>query len=160
MNACIYANVLDNWQLPVLSQSGGSELDPRSVHDNLSVPLCVCMRFPVPEHQNYTNKYVYRQSQLAVLNWHTRILKLTPVNSRRVVSCPVQPRVWHWDCVFGTVSVAWRELVAGVVASWHNGKIPPWRNAVKNLQCILDIWTIYGFCGTMVKLSSKPSSIS
>ena len=25
---------------------------------------------------------------------------LTPVHSRRVVSCPVQPRACHWDCVF------------------------------------------------------------
>ena len=35
-----------------LPQSGGREFDPRLVHDNLSVPLWVYMRFPVPEHQN------------------------------------------------------------------------------------------------------------
>ena len=29
-------------------------------HDNLSVPLWVYMRLPVPEHQNQTNKYVWR----------------------------------------------------------------------------------------------------
>ena len=46
------AYVLDNWQLAELPQSGGRELDPRLVHDNLSVPLWVYMRFPVPEHQN------------------------------------------------------------------------------------------------------------
>ena len=46
------AYVLDNWQLAELPQSGGREFDPRRVHDNLSVPLWVCMRFPVPEHQN------------------------------------------------------------------------------------------------------------
>ena len=44
--------VLDNWQLAELPQSGGREFDPRLVHDNLSVPLWVYMRFPVPEHQN------------------------------------------------------------------------------------------------------------
>ena len=49
---CIYANVLDNWQLAVLSQSGGREFDPRQVHDYLSVPLWVYMSYPVPEHQN------------------------------------------------------------------------------------------------------------
>ena len=49
----------DNWQLAVLPQSGGSEFDPRRVHDNLSVPLWVYMHFPVPEHQNWTNKYMY-----------------------------------------------------------------------------------------------------
>ena len=32
-------NVLDNWQLTALPQSGGSDFDPRWVHDNLSVPL-------------------------------------------------------------------------------------------------------------------------
>ena len=46
------AYVLDNWQLAELPQSGGHEFDPRLVHDNLSVPLWVYMRFPVPEHQN------------------------------------------------------------------------------------------------------------
>ena len=46
------AYVLDNWQLVELPQSGGREFDPRRVHDNLSVPLWVHMRFPVPEHQN------------------------------------------------------------------------------------------------------------
>ena len=46
------AIVLDNWQLAELPQSGGPEFDPRQVHDNLSVPLWVYMRFPVPEHQN------------------------------------------------------------------------------------------------------------
>ena len=52
------AIVLDKWQLAELPQSGGREFDPRRVHDNLSVPLWVCMRFPVPEHQNYT-KNIY-----------------------------------------------------------------------------------------------------
>ena len=46
------AHVLDNWQLAEMPQSGGREFDPRRVHDNLSVPLWVYMRFPVPEHQN------------------------------------------------------------------------------------------------------------
>ena len=46
------AIVLDNWQLAELPQSGGREFDPRRVHDNLSVPLWVYMRFPVPKHQN------------------------------------------------------------------------------------------------------------
>ena len=42
------AIVLDNWQLVELPQSGGREFDSRLVHDNLSVPLWVYMRFPVP----------------------------------------------------------------------------------------------------------------
>ena len=40
---------------------GGREFDPRRVHDTISVPLWVYVRFPVQEHQNKTNKYVYRQ---------------------------------------------------------------------------------------------------
>ena len=45
-------HVLDNWQLAELPQSGGREFDHRRVHDDLSVPLWVNMRFPVPKHQN------------------------------------------------------------------------------------------------------------
>ena len=91
------AYVLDNWQLAELPQSGGREFDPRRVHDNLSVPLWVYMRFSVPEHQNQTNKYVYCQRQGAVQKINTQVLKLTPVHSRRVVSCSVQPRACHWS---------------------------------------------------------------
>ena len=46
------AYVLHNWKLAELPQSGGREFDPLRVQDNLSVPLWVNMRFPVPEHQN------------------------------------------------------------------------------------------------------------
>ena len=41
-----------------VSQSGSSEFDLRWVHDNLSVLSWVYVRFPVPEHQDQTNKYV------------------------------------------------------------------------------------------------------
>ena len=58
------AYVLDNWQLAELPQSGGREFDPRRVHDNSSVPLWVYMRFPVPEHPNQTNKYVYNNCEI------------------------------------------------------------------------------------------------
>ena len=93
------AYVLDNWQLAELPQSGGREFDPRRVHDNSSVPLWVNMRFPVPEHQNKTNEYECHQRQGAVQNLHTQVLKLTPVHSRWVVSCPVQPWACQWSCV-------------------------------------------------------------
>ena len=53
----------------------GREFNLRRVHDNLSVPLWVYMRFPVTEHQNSTDKYAYRQRQGAVQNLHTRVLK-------------------------------------------------------------------------------------
>ena len=43
------------WFLP---QPGGREFDLHRVHDNLSVPLWIYMRFPAPEHQNPTNKCV------------------------------------------------------------------------------------------------------
>ena len=35
------------------------------------------------------------------------MLELTPVHSRRVVSCPEQPRECHWDCVL--TQFVWRE---------------------------------------------------
>ena len=48
---CCEAYVLDNRQLAELPQFGGRVFDPCRVQDNLSVPLWVNMRFPVPEHQ-------------------------------------------------------------------------------------------------------------
>ena len=45
------AYVLHNWQLAELPLSGGREFDLHRVHANLSVPLWVNMRFPVPEHK-------------------------------------------------------------------------------------------------------------
>ena len=64
-----------------LEVSGGREFDPRRVHDNVSVPLWVYMRFPVPEHhfdsniaclcqsiEINNNKHVYRQSQVRMPN--------------------------------------------------------------------------------------------
>ena len=57
------ANVLDNWQLAELPQSGGREFNPHRVHNNLSVPLWVYMRFPVPEHENQT-KQIYIEPKL------------------------------------------------------------------------------------------------
>ena len=62
------AYVLDNWQLAELPQCGGREFDPLRVQDNLSALLWVDIRFPAPEHQNKTKKYVYRQCQGAVQN--------------------------------------------------------------------------------------------
>ena len=50
-------NVLVNWQLALLPQSGGTEFD-RSVQDHLSVPLLGYMRFPVPEIKS-RNMYMY-----------------------------------------------------------------------------------------------------
>ena len=62
-------NVLDNWQLAVLSQYGGREFDPRRVHDNLSVPLWVYTCFHVPEHQiKPTNIFSMYMTLLVMLN--------------------------------------------------------------------------------------------
>ena len=44
------------------------------------------------------------------------MLKLTPVHSRRVVSCPVQPRACHWDCFFFT-QFQWHEAI--VLDNWQ-----------------------------------------
>ena len=45
-------------KLAMLPQPGGCEFNPRLVHEKLSLPLCVYIRFLVPEHQNQTNKNV------------------------------------------------------------------------------------------------------
>ena len=50
------ANVLDNWQLAVLPQSGGREFNPHWVHDNSFMDLCA---FPCTKASNLeNNKYV------------------------------------------------------------------------------------------------------
>ena len=43
------------------------------VHDNLSVPLWVYMRFPVPENQNQTNKSVYTSTRAQFKLTHTGV---------------------------------------------------------------------------------------
>ena len=45
-----------------------------------------------------------------------QVLKLTPVHSRRVVSCSVQPRACHRDCDFDTLSVVWSERAGQLAA--------------------------------------------
>ena len=49
------------------------------------------------------------------------MLKLTPVHSRRVVSCPVQPRACHWSCVF------WRDFSGVKRTCWTTGS---WRSCL------------------------------
>ena len=54
----------------------------------------------------FENMYVCRTREQFKTN--TQVLKMTPVNYRRVVSCPVPPQSCHWDCFFfDTISVAW-----------------------------------------------------
>ena len=52
------AYVLDNWQLAELPQSGGREFDPHRVHDNLSVPLFICVSLCQSIIIKPTNMYV------------------------------------------------------------------------------------------------------
>ena len=121
------AIVLDNWQLAELPQS---EFDPTGV-------ASVWVRSPPGPRKfidSFVGLYGFPYARPSKLNQHicispapgrnsklTQVLKLTPVHSRRVVSCPVQPRVCHWNCVFDTISVAWSDragqLAAGRVAS-------------------------------------------
>ena len=55
---CHQANVLDNWQLEELPQSGGHEFDPRRVQVNLSVLLWVYMRFPACARASQLNQQI------------------------------------------------------------------------------------------------------
>ena len=54
-----------------------------------------------------TNMYIASVSVQLKIN--TQVLKLIPVHSRRVVSCPVQPQACHCNCIFGTIPVAWSD---------------------------------------------------
>ena len=108
-------------KLAVLTQSGGFEFNLHRIHDNSSVPLWVYMSFPVPQHQNETNKNVYRQHQSAVQinthgceNWHLCIS-----DGSSVVQCSLLHAI---GIVFiDTIPVAWSDragqLAAGGFAS-------------------------------------------
>ena len=79
-------------------------------------------RFAVPGHKKSTQQLIkYIARPWAEFKFNTQVLKLTPVIFRRVVSRPVPPRPRHWNCVFGTVLMAWNErvgqLAAGIVTS-------------------------------------------
>ena len=50
--------MLDNWQLAVLPQSGGTEFQPHWVHDNLMVPVWVYIRLPV-QSININSPHMY-----------------------------------------------------------------------------------------------------
>ena len=62
---------------------------------------------------------MYIASARAQFKMNTQVLKLTPVHSRRLVSCPVQPRACHWSCVF------WLNFSGVKRTSWTTGS---WRS--------------------------------
>ena len=87
------------------------------------------------------------------------MLKLTPVHSRRVVSCPVQPRACHWSCVF------WRDFSGVKRTCWTTGS---WRSCL-SLEVVSSIPTgstiIYRFlcgfiCGSLCQsIKIKPTNM-
>ena len=88
----------------------------RRVHDNISIPLWVYIRFAMPEHLNETNKNMYIARARAQFRINTHTLVLSSAAS-------------GWDCVFDTISAAWSEragqLAAGGVASvWRSWARP------------------------------------
>ena len=123
-------NVLDNWQLAELPQSGGREFDPRRVHDNVSVPLWVYMRFLCQSIKfKPTNMYFasaraqFKINTCRCWNWHPCI-----PDGLSVVQCSLGHVI---GIVFiDTISVAWSEragqLAAGGVASvWSSWERSP-----------------------------------
>ena len=91
------AYVLDNWQLAELPQSGGREFDPHWVHFNLSVycGFIICISLCQSIKIKPTNMYI--ASARVQFKIKTQVLKLTPVHSRQVVRCPVQPYIFHYE---------------------------------------------------------------
>ena len=76
--------------------------------------ICPCARASKLNQEICISPAPGRSSKLT----HTHVLKLTPVHSRRVVSCPVQPRPCHWSCVF------WRDFSGVKRTCWTTGS---WR---------------------------------
>ena len=117
------------WQIDfrvMLTQSRGSEFNPRSVHGNFSVPLwvvCVsmCQSINIRNQQIYISLEPGRSSKLTHTDTHMCQSRSTPLHFGRVVSCPVPHRPRNWSFVFGAVWVAWNErageLTAGGVTS-------------------------------------------
>ena len=87
------------------------------------------------------------------------MLKLTPVHSRRVVSCPVQPWACHWSCVF------WRNFSGVKRTCWTTGS---WRSCLSlEVMSPIPVWStiIYWFlCGFIYlslyqRIKIKPTNI-
>ena len=101
------ANVLDNWQLAELPQSGGREFDLRRVHDNLTVPLWVYMRFPVPEHQNQTKQIC---------------ISPAPGRSSKLKHLVFQRSLGHVIGIVFLIQFQWHE--ANVLDNWQLAELP------------------------------------
>ena len=101
------ANVLDNWQLAELPQSGGREFDLRRVHDNLTVPLWVYMRFPAPEHQNQTKQIC---------------ISPAPGRSSKLKHSVFQLSLGHVIGIVFLIQFQWHE--ANVLDNWQLAELP------------------------------------
>ena len=90
---------------------------------------------------------------------HTQVLKLTPVHSRRVVNCPVQPWASHWSCVF------WRNFSNVKRTCWTTGS---WRSRLSlevmspiPVESTIIYWFICGFIYLSLcqSIKIKPTNI-
>ena len=112
-----------------------------------SRPLCRLCAFPCARTSKLDQPICISPERNPKL---TRVLKLTPVQFSRVVSCTVAPRPRRWNCI-GTVSVAWHEraaqLAAGdvgsVCTSYDNISSPLWVINVFLCQSIANQHTNY-----------------
>ena len=100
------SNVLYIWQLTMLPLSELCEFNSRWARDHLSASLWVIGCFPQPEKRT-TRVCMYVCMYVCM--------------SRRVVSCPVQPRACHWSCVF------WRDFSGVKRTCWTTGS---WRSCL------------------------------
>ena len=95
----------------VSSIPAGSTIIYRFLCGLICVSLCQSIKIKAT-NMNIT-------SAMAQFKINTQVLKLTPVHSRRVVSCPVQPRACHWSCV------VWRDFSGVKRTCWTTGS---WRS--------------------------------
>ena len=98
----------------VSSIPAGSTIIYRFLCGLICVSLCQSIKIKP------TNMYI--ASARAQFKINTQVLKLTPVHSRRVVSCQVQPWTYHWSCVF------WRDFSGVKRTCWTTGSWQSWPN--------------------------------
>ena len=119
--------MLDNWQLAELPQFGvvssipaGSTMIYRFLCRLICVFLCQSIKIKP------ANMYIAIARAQFKINTHRCCNRHLCIPDGRVISCPVQPRAWHWDCVYrhnfsGIYSERAGQLTAGGVASvWRS----------------------------------------
>ena len=108
------------WRQVVSSIPAGSTIIYRFLCGFICVSLCQSIKIKP------TNMYIASARAQFKINTH-RCWNWHHVHSRQVVSCPVQPRARHWNCVF------WRDFSGVKRTCWTTGGVASvWRSWVRS----------------------------